>query len=157
MTRQRRVILEALRDTTTHPSADQIYTCVRQKLPHISLATVYRNLEALSARGEIQTIAWAGTLKRFDGAVHHHYHILCPVCGRLDDLPLPVDATLDDQAQTVTDFQVTGHRLEFSGICPTCRMTANEIPAGRTACSASVAPEARRPDSPQVNHPGRRQ
>jgi Fur family ferric uptake transcriptional regulator len=142
MTRQRRVILEVLRAADIHPSADQIHAWVRQQLPHISLATVYRNLEALSARGEIQTLAWAGALKRFDGVVDRHYHIHCPHCDRLADLPLPVSPLMEAQAQAVTDFQITGHRIEFSGICPACRLAtvgAHPDPAASEAAGDSPA------------------
>ena len=48
MTKQRKVILEELRKSTTHPSADEVYRMVRHRLPRISLGTVYRNLEVLS-------------------------------------------------------------------------------------------------------------
>ena len=53
MTRQRSVILEELRNSGMHPSADQLYQLVRKRLPRISLGTVYRNLEILSELGEI--------------------------------------------------------------------------------------------------------
>lgn len=47
MTRQRAVILEELRKTATHPTADELYSIVRRRLPRISLGTVYRNLDFL--------------------------------------------------------------------------------------------------------------
>ena len=56
MTEQRRLILEALRSTTCHPTADWIYERVREKLPHISLGTIYRNLRTLVQMGEIMQL-----------------------------------------------------------------------------------------------------
>ena len=61
MTRQRRVILEALRGTTSHPTADEVYEMVRRRLPRISLGTVYRNLEILSGEGLVAKLEMAGT------------------------------------------------------------------------------------------------
>ena len=54
MTTQRRVILDELRSTGSHPTADQLYERVRRRLPRISLGTVYRNLEILAGQGVIQ-------------------------------------------------------------------------------------------------------
>ncbi|MDR2745258.1 MAG: transcriptional repressor, partial [Desulfovibrio sp.] len=75
MTRQRSVILEELRKVDTHPTADELYTIVRVRLPHISLGTVYRNLEYLVAAGEIARLESAGTSMRFDGDVSGHQHV----------------------------------------------------------------------------------
>ncbi len=121
MTRQRQGILEELRKTDTHPSADEIFSRVRRHMPRISLGTVYRNLEILSELGEIQTIEMAGSLKRFDGIAENHYHIRCLICDRLVDAPLTVSAELENAVQAQTDFRICGHKLEFTGICPDCR------------------------------------
>ncbi len=121
MTRQRQSILEELRKTDAHPSADEIFGRVRQQMPRISLGTVYRNLEILSAQGEIQTIEMAGSLKRFDGVAENHYHIRCVNCDRLIDAPVEVSNSLENAAQMHTDFRILGHKVEFTGVCPDCR------------------------------------
>ena len=130
MTRQRQVILEELRATDQHPSADDVYSRVKQKLPRISLGTVYRNLEILTELGEIQTIATAGNLKRFDGAAHNHYHMRCMTCDRLFDAPLDVCDALERALQDKTDFRILSHQLEFVGICSKCqrRHSENDLP-----------------------------
>ena len=121
MTRQRQVILEELRATDQHPSADDLYSRVKQKLPRISLGTVYRNLEILTELGEIQTIASAGNLKRFDGKAHNHYHMRCLGCDGLFDAPLEVIDALERALQKKTDFRVLSHHLEFVGFCRNCQ------------------------------------
>jgi Fur family ferric uptake transcriptional regulator len=55
--KQREIILEELKKFDSHPSADELYERVRKRLPHISLGTVYRNLEILAREGIIQRIA----------------------------------------------------------------------------------------------------
>ena len=65
MTRQRRVILEEIRRTNSHPAADEIYERVRKRLPRISLGTVYRNLDVLCELGEIQRLELSGAMKRY--------------------------------------------------------------------------------------------
>lgn len=129
MTRQRTVILEELRSVDTHPSADEIYAMVRQKLPRISLGTIYRNLEILSASGEIRRIESGGSLKRFDGRADDHYHIRCIGCDRLVDAFVDLKVDLDAWAKTVdTEFSIVGHQLEFLGLCPQC------LPGHAKAC-----------------------
>jgi Fe2+ or Zn2+ uptake regulation protein len=120
MTRQRRVILEELRRYNNHPTADMLYERVRQRLPRVSLGTVYRNLEILTALGEIQTLEMSGSQKRFDGVAQKHYHIRCIHCGSMDDAPIAPLNRLEDQLYGATVYTIVGHRLEFMGLCPEC-------------------------------------
>jgi len=126
MTRQRQVIMEELRATDQHPSADDLHGRVKQKLPRISLGTVYRNLEILTELGEIQTIALAGSLKRFDGIPQNHYHMRCVNCDRLVDAPMEVIDSLERALQEKTEFRILDHQLEFTGICPDCQAPLND-------------------------------
>ena len=120
MTRQRRVILETLRQHNVHPTADQVYAMVRRQMPRISLGTVYRNLEILTALGEIQTLELSGSQKRYDGVAQKHYHIRCLHCGRVDDAPIAPLNRLEDDLYASTVYTIMGHRLEFIGLCPEC-------------------------------------
>jgi Fur family ferric uptake transcriptional regulator len=119
LTRQRKVILEALRSVKTHPAADEVYDMVRQELPKISLGTVYRNLEVLSEMGFIQKLEMAGLQKRFDGNPEPHYHIRCLNCGCVRDVD--VEMKLDMMKKNMSGFLVQGYRLEFVGVCPDCQ------------------------------------
>lgn len=125
MTRQRKVILDVLRQTDNHPSADELYEKVRKKLPRISLGTVYRNLEVLSELGEVRKIEHSGSIKRFDGCPHNHYHIRCMRCDRVEDAPMDLLQDLENKLSAATNFRVMGHRLEFIGLCEQC---ASQIP-----------------------------
>jgi Fur family ferric uptake transcriptional regulator len=97
---------------------------VRKRLPRISLGTVYRNLEVLSANGEIQKIETGGSLKRFDGNPEPHYHIRCLRCQKVVDAPVAVMPHVEKLLDGKTDFIITGHRIEFLGICPKCQLEA---------------------------------
>jgi len=125
MTQQRRVILEELRKENVHPTADQLYEMVRKRLPRISLGTVYRNLEILTALGEIQTLELSGSQKRYDGIPQKHYHIRCINCDRLDDAPIAPMSSLEDKLYGSTVYTIIGHRLEFMGLCPDCSTDEN--------------------------------
>jgi len=121
MTTQRRVILEELQKVDTHPTADRVYEMVRKRLPRISLATVYRNLELLADRGLIQKYELGGSQRRFDGNPGNHYHLRCVRCGKLDDAPISPVSAIEDSLRETTEYEIVGHRLEFLGICPACR------------------------------------
>jgi len=119
-TRQRMVILEELRRHNDHPSADELYTRVRRRLPRISLGTVYRNLEVLSQLGKIQKLELSGSLKRYDGICTKHYHIRCVQCDRVEDAPIAPLNQLEDELYGATVYEIIGHNLEFTGLCPAC-------------------------------------
>ena len=121
ITNQREVILEELRSVKTHPTADELYDMVRQKLPRISLGTVYRNLEWLTNQGVVQKIEVGGRQKRFDGNPEEHYHIRCIGCGKVDDVELSQLENLDSSIGAPNGYKVLGHHLEFIGLCPACR------------------------------------
>jgi Fur family ferric uptake transcriptional regulator len=120
LTNQRKVILEELRAVTSHPTADEVYGMVRKRMPRISLGTVYRNLEVLSALGLVRKLENAAGQKRFDGDVSPHHHVRCEICGKVGDIFDTLDIVGIDQGLR-TDFQITGHTLEFTGVCPDCQ------------------------------------
>jgi Fur family ferric uptake transcriptional regulator len=121
ITPQRQVILEELRMADSHLTADEVYKMVRARLPRISLGTVYRNLEILSRLGMIYKLELGGMQKRFDGKTQDHYHLRCVRCGRIEDVPLEPQTGLEESVEALTDHKVLGHRLEFIGLCLTCR------------------------------------
>lgn len=120
MTRQRNVILEELRRVRTHPSADEVYEMVRHRIPHISLGTVYRNLEILSDNGYATRLDMCGTQMRFDGNAQNHYHTRCAKCGKVDDLPIEPIPEITDVIKSLSDYKILDYRLEFLGICSSC-------------------------------------
>ncbi|WP_027389157.1 Fur family transcriptional regulator [Chrysiogenes arsenatis] len=125
MTRQRRVILEVLQSTKSHPTAEWIYQQVRGLMPHISLGTVYRNLNLLRDEGMILEMSYGKHQARFDGTIHPHYHVRCVQCGHIHDLnvDVPFPNELEHLVEAKTGFTVLDHRLEFSGICQNCTKT----------------------------------
>ncbi|NJB69048.1 Fur family ferric uptake transcriptional regulator [Desulfobaculum xiamenense] len=125
MTRQRMIILEELRKVTSHPTADELYELVRERLPRVSLGTVYRNLEVLSETGEILKLESAGSQKRFDGDTSEHYHVRCTCCGRVGDVDVSGDVALPDLANFRCEgFSLSRASLEFYGLCDDCRAAA---------------------------------
>jgi Fur family peroxide stress response transcriptional regulator len=120
-TRQREAILNILRSTNSHPTADWIYDEVRKLIPNISKGTVYRNLKILREMGEIAELDLSGTVSRYEGRRENHYHFRCIRCGRVFDLDEPVDRELDTRVARETGFKVSYHQLEFRGLCKECQ------------------------------------
>jgi Fur family ferric uptake transcriptional regulator len=94
---------------------------VRERLPHISLATVYRNLDVLNEAGEVRKIEFAGQQRRYDGCTEAHQHIRCVKCGRIDDVPDAPMPKLADRVREKLDYEIIDYRLEFLGVCGDCR------------------------------------
>lgn len=120
-TRQRQIILEELRRSREHPTAAELHEAVRKRLPRISLGTVYRNLELLASAGKIRKLALSGQTMRYDGDLGRHYHIRCDQCGKIDDVEidaLDIESALNGISN---EYEILGHRLEFIGICKSCR------------------------------------
>jgi len=117
--KQKTTIIEILKNRQDHPTADMIFSEARSHIPHISMGTVYRNLEILRSEGQVRIVSAPGQPRRFDGNTRHHYHIHCTVCGHIEDLPahlLPNMASL-----TVPGYDVIRCVIELEGICPRCR------------------------------------
>lgn len=133
VTDQRRLILEVVRATDAHPSAEWVYRKVRRRLPRISLGTVYRNLKLLAQEGLIKELGGKG-LGRYDGNTDGHYHFSCHSCGRIYDLGEPVERALERRVAARTGFSVTQHRIEFYGLCSACAGSGGhsaKAPSGR--------------------------
>ncbi len=119
-TKQRQLILEAVRATNSHPTADELFQMIRRKLPTISLATVYRNLNFLSEIGEIRKLAMPGMPDRFDWRMDPHDHMVCDTCGQVVDFVLPHD--LGQEIASACGAQVDGYTLVAYGTCAHCRV-----------------------------------
>jgi Fur family peroxide stress response transcriptional regulator len=120
-TKQRQAVLDVLKGTNSHPTADWVYDAVRKVIPNISKGTVYRNLKILRDTGMISELNLNGTVSRFEARQDNHYHFRCEKCGRVFDLDEPVDTKLDKRVAKKTGFKVSHHQLEFRGLCKECQ------------------------------------
>ena len=129
--RKREAILDCLRQTDVHPSAEWVYRRLKPRIPDLSLATVYRNLALFKQVGLICSLGVVQGLERFDGDTSPHVHFICTGCGRILDLPgLQLPAELASQAVQITGGQVTGASLRFHGVCRHCATPSPAEAAG---------------------------
>jgi len=121
LTRQRKVIIDALGSARWHPTAEELHALVRKTLPKISLGTVYRNLEILSVMGLARKLEFSGYPKRFESTRENHCHLRCLDCGRVEDTEVNQGINIEEIITANRGYRITGHRLEFLGICPLCK------------------------------------
>ena len=119
--RKRDAILNCLRSTDVHPSAEWVYEQLKAEHSDISLATVYRNLARFKERGEILSLGTVNGIERFDGNTKPHVHFICTHCtGVLDLHGMAVPQELSASVEKATGGQVSGCQLNFTGICNQC-------------------------------------
>lgn len=121
-----KVLLENEED---HLSAEDVFLLVKKKSPEIGLATVYRTLELLSELNIIQKINFGDNISRYefrsDGADHHHHHLVCLDCGKVEEINEDWLGTIEEKVENNFNFRIIDHRLTFHGICKECRADNN--------------------------------
>lgn len=119
--KKRDAILECVRGTTCHPSAEWVYAQLKPQIPDLSLATVYRNLALFLREGSISSLGVVQGLERFDGNTCPHVHFICSHCGAVLDLPdMDVPTELETKVAAQTGGHVTTAVLSFHGQCEAC-------------------------------------
>ena len=118
--KQRESIKAFLSGRTDHPTAEFIYTHLREEMPNLSLGTVYRNLALLAELGEIQKISTGVGPDHFDGNPKPHNHFYCSCCGSIIDLAMKSINYIDELAAEGFPGQISGHVTYFYGECPAC-------------------------------------
>ena len=121
-TAQRRLLLDLLHEAKSHLNARELYRQAIERDPHVSLATVYRNLRLFK---ELRLV----DERRLDEAQCYyeikrsaeHYHLVCMACGWVIEFESPIVTNLVDEVQRNSDFDVTRAVLYLEGYCPRCK------------------------------------
>ncbi len=121
LTVQRRVVMEALLDHTDHPTVDQVYDEVKDRIPGISRTTVYRVLERLVRLGVARKIHHFDPAARFDANTEHHDHLVCLGCSRVADLKDADFYPARFPDTRPTGFEITDYSVYYEGFCAKCR------------------------------------
>lgn len=119
--KKREAILDVLRSTTEHPSADWVYSRLKPLYPDLSLGTVYRNLNLFLETGEIISVGTVAGQERFDANVQPHPHFICTACHRVIDLDLAFSAA--DHYRDIENSiggLVKSECVSFTGLCSHC-------------------------------------
>jgi len=113
-------IMELLKGSKEHPTADWVYERLKKEFPDLSLGTVYRNLRILTEEGHIFSIRNGSTFDRFDADLEPHQHLTCERCGKVMDIEIPLDESVLRQLEEETGYQLSEPQISIFGICPDC-------------------------------------
>jgi Fur family transcriptional regulator, peroxide stress response regulator len=120
-TEQRAAVYRFLCGTTSHPSADEVFTAVRGEISDISLATVYKALETLVSCGLAIKLSFGDGSARYDARTEDHSHARCVRCGAVQDVPHgEIRRRSLPELDTVEGFQIQSYRIEVIGLCYRC-------------------------------------
>lgn len=120
LTHQRMEIFREVAQTVDHPDADQIFKRVKNRMPTVSLDTVYRTLWLLNDLGLVTTLGSSRERTRFDANLQSHHHFVCGHCGLTRDFySNELDAIrLPDSVDLLGEIEAT--HVEVRGICQEC-------------------------------------
>ena len=123
--KQRERMLELLRQTQIHPTADWLYQQLKKEFSSLSMGTVYRNLNILVEQNLIQKLPFGSTHDRYEAQKSPHYHLVCEACGCVHDFNMPLYTEINEQAQKMSGFDISRHRIDFFGTCEKCQSKNN--------------------------------
>ena len=124
--KQRELILNSLRNRKDHPTAEKLYLDLKNEMPELGIATVYRNLSDLCEEGKIIRIKTASGPDKFDGNTMPHIHFECKECGDIIDIVLfenqvkPLDNDLKIFAKQI-NAEVEDSEITITGLCKKCK------------------------------------
>ena len=125
MTDQRRAVYDVLMGKRDHPTAVEVFTRVRDKVPSISLATVYNCLETLTDCGLAKSVTDERGPARYCPNLQEHAHFFCESCGEVSDIPLRSRRHPEDVWEFPKSLTVSRHEVSFRGLCPKCAAGAS--------------------------------
>ncbi len=128
VTRQRLALLDALEQSSTPLTAEELFLRLRSDFSTLSLSTIYRTLDTLCKKQMVnRSVLMEGGRALFEIAPETHSHnLICTVCHKivpLKDCPL---GAYEDSIAHATGYVISGHKLEVYGICPACRKRAGD-------------------------------
>jgi Fe2+ or Zn2+ uptake regulation protein len=119
-TAQRVVIHDAISHAGRHLTAEQVLSMVGERLPGISLPTVYATLDVLEELGLVRRVHSPGALL-FDPRPDDHAHALCRGCGRVEDIDATADLAGPLKGARRAGYEPDGAEVLVTGLCPSCR------------------------------------
>ncbi|MEK6285093.1 MAG: Fur family transcriptional regulator [Acidobacteriota bacterium] len=136
VTAQRLAVYRALAEDLAHPTAESVYSRLSKQLPGLSQATIYRTLLFLETENLIRRVSSPGSIGRFDANVDPHQHLVCRVCGTLEDISVPElhSAVLPK----ISGFTVEELDIRLVGRCEECsRSKSSKVKTQRSRKAAA--------------------
>jgi Fe2+ or Zn2+ uptake regulation protein len=119
-TSQRVVMHRLLRDHNRHLSAEELLSEASERLPGVSLPTVYATLELFEDLGIVRRVNGGGGTVRWDTRADAHHHMICRSCGRIEDMDTPLDLERARRSAAGAGFHPDRAEVVVSGLCADC-------------------------------------
>jgi Fur family peroxide stress response transcriptional regulator len=119
-THQRQVIYETVLSLPGHPNPEEIYGQVRQRIPSISLATVYKNIRTFLASGLLREVSLHHGSLRLENDQRPHHHLVCVSCRAITDLQEDGVEPVRLRQRLPRGFRVKRIAVDILGICAAC-------------------------------------
>ncbi len=119
--KKREAILNVIKNTDSHPTAEWIYQKLKPEIKDLSLGTVYRNLALFVANGDIIKVATVDNQERYDARINEHSHFICNSCSAVIDIenPKSSDELITNIGKNY-NFNISSYNLSFYGECENC-------------------------------------
>jgi Fe2+ or Zn2+ uptake regulation protein len=121
VTPQRVVLHRALRELDRHVTADELLAAVGERLPNVSLPTIYATLDLFDELGMVRRVQRSGTTL-FDPRTEPHHHLICTSCGSIEDLDSDLDTGGLERAAAHHGFEHERIEAVVHGRCARCRV-----------------------------------
>lgn len=117
---QRDIISKVVEEIEGHCTATEIYEKVIKDYPSISKSTVIRSLDIFCDQGKLAKRPIPNGPFVYDPITTDHYHVKCSKCGEIFDVDMDYIPDLASAIKDKKGFIITGHEINFTGICPKC-------------------------------------
>jgi Fur family peroxide stress response transcriptional regulator len=127
VTHQRQVLYEVMREMAGHPSPEEVYVRMRERMPSISLATVYKNIHLFVESGIFRKMSLHHGTVRVEMNEEAHHHLVCSKCKSIADVAERELALGPRQERLAGGFLVERYAVDVIGVCAACQAqtTAN--------------------------------
>lgn len=122
LTPQRREVYEVLLAERDHPTATEVFIRAKQRMPSISLATVYNCLDTLVECGLAKQVNVEREATRYCPNLEEHGHFMCESCGKVTDIPFSSGKRPWNLPEGIT---LTHSEITLTGVCANCNKTRN--------------------------------
>src|SRR6266576_3585048 len=119
-TSQRVVMHRLLRDRDRHVSAEELLSEASERLPGVSLPTVYATLELFEQLGIVRRVNGGGGTLLWDTRADVHHHMICRRCGRIEDMETPLDLERARRSAERSGFEPDRAEVVVGGLCASC-------------------------------------
>lgn len=120
MTKQRREVYEVLMEERDHPTATEVFMRAKERMPTISLATVYNCLETMNQCGLVKKVNLDRAPSRYCANLKEHGHFYCENCGDVEDVILKAQSDFSSMWKLPKGSAVDHFEVAIRGTCPEC-------------------------------------